>query len=277
MDTIRYYRPPDDESKKNNNDIADNIVSTKNNDIEEVEPSSIVEKSTKEVSQKGNQDIKRKKSMYFVLHQMQVITEIIWQNKSLFPVFSVVFVIGFFCAKQPFNPPAFPRELSKIVTLSASSFPVISSSLFKKNKPDSSIVLKNDNQNENLQIQDNVGNESSSSIDNSSIFSLDDKEKIMNGLNDLFSEYKAHMNSMSRVKIELRTFVGYQIVENKANVSLTSHFDEVIDIESNRGNSFSLPILYGLQQLLNSFIEVGKNPLIKPVIMIGLSVSFRLK
>jgi hypothetical protein len=114
--------------------------------------------------------------------------------------------------------------------------------------------------------------------------SPEDKSVFFGCLDKLCSEYVQTINIGPRFSINYRTYLGFQIVYNKKTTgfSMSDQFDSTVQ-ENNNGEGGGseqtiLPVLTGVvQELINNWPHVKKNFEVKPVLMLGFSLDYRIK
>lgn len=125
-----------------------------------------------------------------------------------------------------------------------------------------------------------------SSGSNNQTLSLQEKQDIIQNLNGLIQEYKNSIKPSGRWVLDVKSFVGYQIVDNRAvnnntALSLPSQFDQLLDQSINQANiqtrSNVYSIIYGLQLLTRTFTNFKQHVIIKLIVTFGFSLSYRLK
>lgn len=119
---------------------------------------------------------------------------------------------------------------------------------------------------------------------------LDEKQQFFQSFNKLIIDYTNTIEPVSRFKIQLKTFVGFQITSNKLTTdkittSLANQFDTLSnsntdETETSSMNSTitSIPFITRLvRNMLTDFPSLRKNYQVRPVFLLGISFDYRAK
>lgn len=291
---VQYYRPSNDrndnkeqqivqiteDSNSNTNDLDRIIEKTKDTGTEQISKSNLMNQIQVTIFQFLNRIYLS--CVYFI-------------KKIWFLCFALsCFYVGAYSSK---NQVEFSRFSSQIPTINGVSFQKKVNHMFPK--IGNNWILNNRSQISNNKNQTNESIDEHKIIDldkysypimstesNSKFLSLQDKQNIWNDLNGLIQEYKQSIKPSGRWVLDLNTFVGYQIVDNRTvqdrtTTSLPSRFDQLLDQSLNepnihtRSNVYS--VIYGLQLLTKNLTKLKQNIIVKLIVIFGFSLSYRLK
>lgn len=279
---IQYYRSSDEEDfdntyKKNKKLSSRKLKPTNDN---EVEVSSILKPKDNMANLVEEQNqVFHKINLFSIINKIYFYFLLFFKITWIFFVALFFFFIGFYASKNS-------------IALPTSFYPV-NNFVLKKHIPKSLVSFKKKFNYSNIEDAKTVMKKQAIEVQKPSyeVLSLKEKEQVINSIKDLIFNYKETIKPVSPFTIELKTFLGYQIINKKTNLSLpsqsdetslSSRFDQVVDQNINQVDINTQRNLYSIIYVLNKitkfgFLKLKHDIKIKPLAMFGICFNYKIK